>query len=122
MDLTTLVLHADELTAESSSWGSLQWLCNARLSPGAQQTFGVCQILPGQGNPLHYHPNCEELLYVLSGNGRHLLDAEWVDLRRGTLIRVPMGMKHKLVNEGSEVLTCVIAFSSGARETVFLEG
>jgi hypothetical protein len=30
-------------------------------------------------------------------------------------------MKHKLVNEGAEVMITIIAFSSGDRQTVFLE-
>ncbi|MCX6926938.1 MAG: hypothetical protein NT154_27580, partial [Verrucomicrobia bacterium] len=29
---------------------------------------GLATILPGKSNPMHYHPNCGEVLYVISGN------------------------------------------------------
>jgi quercetin dioxygenase-like cupin family protein len=115
------VIHSDEFAADQFAWGTLQWLCNAALMPGALQTVGVSHIFPGQRNPLHYHPNCEEVLYVMAGTGRHSLDGEWFDLRPGSLIRIPIGAKHNLVNTGTESLICLVAFSSGTRETVFLE-
>jgi quercetin dioxygenase-like cupin family protein len=121
LDATTLVAQRDQLTEQAFPWGTLRWLCNGQLQPGAQETLGICHIFAGQGNPLHYHPNCEEVLYVLEGRGRHSIDGQWVDLRPGTLIRVPPGVKHHLINEGTETMVCMIAFSSGDRQTVFLE-
>lgn len=120
-DIAQFVTQAQYLPRENFSWGVLQWLVNAKLLPGSQQTLGMCEILPGKKNPLHFHPNCEELLYVLAGTCKHSLDDEWVDLRPGDTIRVPVGVKHQLVNTGPVSLHCVIAFSSGDRETVFLE-
>ncbi|MDX1945380.1 MAG: hypothetical protein SFU86_08225 [Pirellulaceae bacterium] len=59
MSAIPLVTHRDTQPIETFAWGQLQWLCSDRLSPGALQTFGISTILPGQRNPLHYHPNCE---------------------------------------------------------------
>jgi quercetin dioxygenase-like cupin family protein len=116
-----LVTQRKELPEQSGAWGTLRWLCNGELQPGAQQTLGICHIFPGKSNPLHYHPNCEEVLHVLAGRGRHSVDGEWVELRPGTTIRVPVGVKHNLINESAETMVCVIAFSSPDRQTVFLE-
>jgi quercetin dioxygenase-like cupin family protein len=118
MDLVTV---RDTLPEDRLEWGTLQWLSNAKLQPGAEQTLGLCTILPGQGNPLHCHPNCEEVLHVLAGVGRHRVEEEWVDLRPGVTIRIPKGVRHNLVNQGTEPMLCVIAFSSGDRQTMFLE-
>ena len=115
------VATAAELTEEPFEWGTLQWLCNARLSPGAEQTLGICHILPGRRNPLHYHPNCEEVLYMLAGHGRHSYDGQMLELRPGDTMRIPANVRHNLENIGTEVITCLIAFSSGERETIFLE-
>ena len=106
---------------EVFEWGTLRWLCNAALSPGAEQTLGICQILPGQRNALHYHPNCEEVLYLLAGAGRHSFDGALVELRPGSTMRIPAGVRHNLENTGPDTLTCLISFSSGHRETVFVE-
>jgi len=120
-ELKQCVTRDDELAEETFAWGSLKWLMNDQLSPGAAQTVGLSRILPGQRNPLHYHPNCEEVLYVLSGSGQHSFDGQWVDLAASSTIRIPAGVKHNLVNTGGEPLVCLISFSSGRRETVFLE-
>jgi phosphonatase-like hydrolase len=115
------VTSEGELPTESFEWGTLKWLCNAKLLPGAGQTTGICHILPGRRNPVHYHPNCEEVLYMLSGQGAHSFDEKSIPLRAGSTIRIPAGVRHNLSNTGSETIVCLISFSSGERETVFLE-
>ena len=112
-------LHTAQV--ETFPWGELRWLCSDRLSPGAQQTFGHCRIAPQTVNPLHFHPNCEELLYLLSGAGEHRFGDDWIPLSAGALIRIPAGVRHCLRNTGDTPLECLISFSSGVRETIFLE-
>src|SRR6266542_1755146 len=63
------VTDSAQLPIEKNSWGTLQWLCNEKLMPGAAQTVGLATIYPGKRNPVHFHPNCEEVLYVISGQG-----------------------------------------------------
>jgi mannose-6-phosphate isomerase-like protein (cupin superfamily) len=115
------VASEGQMPAESFEWGTLKWLCNDRLSPGAEQTVGICNIHPGKRNPLHYHPNCEEVLFMISGKGMHGYDGARIPLAAGSTMRVPAGVKHNLENTGSEAIVCLISFSSGRRETVFLE-
>jgi mannose-6-phosphate isomerase-like protein (cupin superfamily) len=115
------VTDAAQLPVEKFPWGTLQWVCNGKLSPGAAQTDGLARILPGQKNPVHFHPNCEEVLHVISGKGLHSFDGRTVELRAGMTIRIPIGTKHNMVNTGSEPLVTVISFSSGDRKTVFLQ-
>lgn len=114
-------IHPNDAVTQSFSWGTLRWLCNGQIAPGAQQTFGVSEILPGEQNPLHYHPNCEEVLYVVSGECDHSYDGAWVHLGPGSTIVIPAGVRHNLINRGSTPVVCVISFSSPDRQTVFLE-
>lgn len=115
------VRSVGQLEVETFEWGTIQWLCNARLSPGAAQTLGVCTLLPGRSNPLHYHPNCEELLHVMSGAGEHRIGDESIRMETGMIVRIPTGVRHSLHNSGAQPLLCLIAFSSGERQTIFLE-
>lgn len=114
------VTDRSTLPVESFDWGTLTWLCNGSLSAGAEQTLGFCRILPGRVNPLHYHPNCEELLYVLSGSGEHSYDGRSIRLHAGMTIRIPAGVTHNFKNDADKPLECLIAFSSGDRQTVFV--
>ena len=115
------VTDAAQLPVEKSAWGSLQWLCNQKLAPGALQTVGIAEILPGQHNPLHFHPNCEEVLYVLSGQGTQRVDGRTIEIKPGMTVCIPTGAKHNLTNTGTDPIRCLISFSSGDRQTVFLE-
>jgi mannose-6-phosphate isomerase-like protein (cupin superfamily) len=121
LDIGTLLTHTEDLDVETFDWGTLQWLGNGRLMPGAAQTLGLSEIKPGQRNPLHYHPNCEELLHVVAGRGRHRLGTQTVPVRPGTTVRIPAGVEHQLLNEGDATLVCFIVFSSPNRQTVFLD-
>lgn len=116
------VTDAAELPLEKSQWGTLQWVCNAKLSPGAAQTVGLAQIYPGKTNVLHFHPNCEEVLHVISGRGIQTVDGRAIELKPGMTIRIPAGAKHNMSNPGAELLVTLISFSSGDRQTVFLDG
>ena len=120
-DFASLVADSAKLPIEKSAWGSLQWLCNGKLSPGAAQTVGLAEILPGKRNPVHYHPNCEEVLYMISGQGQHTFDGRTIELKAGMTIRIPAGVKHNLINTGKEPIRTLVSFSSGDRKTVFLE-
>ena len=120
-DPARFLTNTATLPVETFEWGTLQWLCNAKLSHGAEQTLGLCHILPGQRNPRHYHPNCEEVLHMLSGSGEHSFDDEVIELHPGMTIRIPVGVIHNLSNTGAEPIVCLISFNSGNRETVFLD-
>lgn len=104
------------------SWGYLSWLVGSRVMPDAEQTFGVVTIYPGKRNPLHAHPNCEELLYVISGECDHKLGEELFHLTPGTVIRIPRGVPHWAKCTGAVPLVAVVSFSSPDRLTETLEG
>jgi mannose-6-phosphate isomerase-like protein (cupin superfamily) len=114
------VTDAEQLPVEQSAWGTLQWVCNEKLMPGSAQTVGLATILPGKQNPVHYHPNCEEVLYVLSGQGLQSYDGRTIQLKAGMTIRIPAKVRHNMVNTGTETLRTLVSFSSGDRKTVFL--
>jgi mannose-6-phosphate isomerase-like protein (cupin superfamily) len=114
------VTDAAQLPVERNEWGTLQWVCNEKLMPGSAQTVGLATILPGKQNPVHFHPNCEEVLYVISGQGLHSYDGRTIALKAGMTIRIPANVKHNLVNTGTETLRTLVSYSSGERKTVFL--
>lgn len=104
------------------SWGELHWLVGEKEMPGAKQTLGVVTIHPGHRNPLHRHPNCEELLYVVSGECEHLLGEDIYYLKAGSVIRIPQGIPHWARCTGDAPLVAVISFSSAERRAETLEG
>jgi quercetin dioxygenase-like cupin family protein len=120
-DLERFVVRASATRPETFDWGVLRWLMNGESMPDAQQTLGICRIEVGKRNPVHYHPNCEELLTMLAGVGRHRMDDDFIELHPGDTLRIPANVRHNLENIGPDPLQCVIAFSSSDRQTIFLE-
>jgi mannose-6-phosphate isomerase-like protein (cupin superfamily) len=112
---------AEEEYIQHTSWGQLSWLVGAAQMPGAEQTFGVVTIYPGKRNPLHAHPNCEELLYVVSGECDHKLGDDLFHLTPGNVIRIPRCTPHWARCTSSEPLVAVISFSDPDRRTDTLE-
>ncbi len=103
------------------SWGQLVWLIGEEHTPGAEQTLGVVTIQPGKRNPLHQHPNCEELLYVLEGEADHKLGDEMYRITAGDVIRIPRGVPHWARATGDTPLVAIISFSAADRRTENLE-
>lgn len=69
---------------------------------------------PGEGTDYHTHPDSTDLAVVLSGTahvqtgGETADDAESVPLPAGTVVHIPPGESHALVNDGDE--PCTFAF------------
>ncbi|MGR9250826.1 cupin domain-containing protein [Rhizobium leguminosarum] len=105
-----------------TSWGELNWKITDDGTPGAEMTFGTCRINPGERNQLHSHPDCEEILYVVSGHCEHKLGDTLYRLEAGDAIRIPRNVRHWARALGTEPLFALIMFSSGTRTAVNHEG
>lgn len=120
-DKQDIVRSVSEVELAEMSWGTLVWLVGEKQTPGAEQTMGVVTIKTGQRNPLHLHPNCEELLYVLEGEADHKLGDDMFELKAGDVIRIPRGVPHWAQAKGDSPLVAVISFSAADRRTENLE-
>src|SRR5688500_6346854 len=94
----------------------IKWLFDGQRSPGAAQTLGHVVIQPGQKNPLHAHPNCEEVLYLISGQLDHSLGDAIYRLDPGVAIRVPAGIKHDARCVSAEPAVMIVCYSVPDRE------
>ncbi|MGP4079234.1 cupin domain-containing protein [Pseudalkalibacillus sp. R45] len=121
MNYRHLIQQAVKNNIIDLEWGQLSWLVNSELMQEAQSTMGVVTIFPGKRNPYHLHPNCEEVLYVLSGTCDHKIGDENYLLQPGDVICIPKGVKHYAYCTSQEPLKAVISFSSPDRETIIIE-
>ena len=122
MDAESFVARAEGGERVDTGWGELNWLITDKAMAGTEMTFGTCYIKPGERNPLHSHPNCEEFLHVVSGSCEHKLDDVTVLLNAGDTIRIPRNVKHWARALGSEPVFALIMFSTGKRQAVDHEG
>ena len=120
-NITDLATRLAGAANEKHEWGELTWLINSSLVPGANMTLGTCLINPGKSNPLHRHPNCEEVLVVTSGRCVKRIGDETVELGTGESVVIPRGIPHQATAIGDEPMTCVIAYNSPDRQFVLVD-
>lgn len=104
------------------AWGTLTWFVSREIGNSTTQTFGRAVILAGQTNPRHRHPNCDEILHLLSGRIRHTLGDQDILMEPGDTISIPAGVWHNATALGDTPAEMVICFSSADRQTEFMPG
>jgi mannose-6-phosphate isomerase-like protein (cupin superfamily) len=78
---------------------------------GSRQMTQFTGVIPTGRAPLHAHPH-EEAVYILAGTGRLWIEDEPVgDLRTGSVVFFPIGVRHTLENTGREDMKVLGAFS-----------
>lgn len=105
-------------SAEMAPFGRVEWAVQAGKPDGAEQMVALAVFEPGGSNAEHYHPNCEEIVYVLDGEVEHTLGDESTTLWAGDLIVVPREARHRIINDSSKACRMLIVFSSPDREFV----
>ncbi|MBM4149596.1 MAG: cupin domain-containing protein [Lentisphaerae bacterium] len=112
------VIRSAEAPVQCLPWGSMQWLVNGQTAPGSAMTLGRVTFKPGQSNPSHAHPNCDEILLVVKGTVEHTLpQGGTVRLEAGDSIVLPQGCSHTAKNVGSTDAVVIVAFNSPERRT-----
>ncbi len=125
MELWTMdVKNIHEVEAFTTADGSeIRELLAHRNSSIHKQSLAEARLKPGQKTTPHYHPQTEEIYYILSGKGRMDLADEQRDVGIGDAIAIPPGVTHQIANTGQEMLVflCCCAPGYEHEDTVLLE-
>ena len=117
VSISTVNKMADNTVTEMP-WGQLRWFTSAELKNSRTMTTGVAIISPGKSNPRHLHPNCDEVLHVISGKISHTMNEVTVEMNAGDTVSIPQGVLHNATNIGTVDAVLGISFSSAYREAV----
>lgn len=112
------VMKKDDNKVTKMPWGQLRWFTSAELKNSRTMTTGMAIIAPGQSNPRHFHPNCDEILHVISGKISHTMNEVTVVMEAGDTVSIPQGVLHNATNIGDTDAMLGISFSSAYREAV----
>lgn len=113
-----IVLARDQVTVEKTPWGQLEWFAHRSLHNTANVTFGRATISPAQANPPHWHPNCDEVLYVTQGHIMHRVGDKEYEMRAGDTVVIPEGTIHNARNIGQEPAVLMVSFNSADRVAI----
>jgi oxalate decarboxylase/phosphoglucose isomerase-like protein (cupin superfamily) len=102
-------------------WGRLQWLSEPKVTGAKEFVLAVVTIEPGKGHLRHNHPDMEEILYVIEGEGTQMVDIGGEQRRKvgaGDLIHLPAGVFHETVNTGDKTLRFLVVFGPTGQEQI----
>ena len=116
------VTRRGEVPSDGYGMASIHWLVSKKTNGARELTIGATTLPVGGSNPRHRHPNCEEALYVLSGEIEHHIDGTpSIRMKAGDTILIPRDLVHQAVNIGDVPAELLVSFSSAERESVLAE-
>lgn len=98
-------------------WGAIKWGVTGQLFPDAPLTVGEVVINPTKGHDLHTHPESDEVLYIMEGEGVQTVgDSGEFPVGPGDSIFIPMGTLHSTFNTGWKQLRILAIYCPGGAE------
>ncbi len=67
-------VQSQDVETQVFDWGKLSWLSEPSVTAAERFSAGVVKLEPGKGHERHNHPYSEEILYVVRGEGRQVVE------------------------------------------------
>ena len=111
------IVYGADVDTVSFGWGDIKFLAEPAASGVERFSFGMVVLAPGQGHDRHNHPGSEEIIFVMSGEGRQMVDDQpAVQVHPGACIYIPADIYHSTINTGWEPLRLLVVYSPAGPE------
>lgn len=114
-------VESEDVSTLMFDWGTLKWMVTPEVTDAERFSAGVVRIEPGKGHDLHTHPDSEELLYFVRGEGEQTVAGETREVGAGDMIHVPAGVEHGTHNAGWETLVLLAVYAPPGPEAELAE-
>jgi quercetin dioxygenase-like cupin family protein len=105
-------LHEDDVEALGLPGRQLKWLVGKDGLQSSHCSTCVIRVAPGDKvRPAHSHPNGDEVIYIIRGSGRVMVEGAVQRVRPGSVVLFPRGAVHMLHNTGADEMKVVCFFA-----------
>jgi oxalate decarboxylase/phosphoglucose isomerase-like protein (cupin superfamily) len=111
----------EDVESQAFDWGVLKWLATPEVTGGDRFSAGVVKLEPGKGHERHTHPDSDEILYVIRGEGEQEVADRTRDIAAGEMVFIPEGVEHGTVNTGWEPLLLLAVYAPPGPEELLAE-
>jgi quercetin dioxygenase-like cupin family protein len=109
------IVHESQVSEKAVPGRFLRWIVDGESLGSEFLSCCVMRVLPGETvKPAHSHPDGEELIYVIAGEGRVYVDGEIGELRPGVAVLFERNSIHMVRNSGTEEMKVVCFFAPPA--------
>lgn len=112
-----MLVTPGDVTTMTFNWGSIKWFVTPHAIQGASSSLGEVIVSPGQGHARHNHPDADEVIYVISGEGRQMVDdGEPFAIKEGDSVYIQKGVWHSTDNTTWRPLRLIVTYTPGGEE------
>jgi oxalate decarboxylase/phosphoglucose isomerase-like protein (cupin superfamily) len=105
------------VTTMTFDWGAIKWFVTPFAIQGASSSLGEVIVNPGKGHARHNHPDAEEILYVIAGEAKQMVDdGEPFAIKEGDAVHIPKGVWHSTYNTSWRPLRLIVTYTPGGEE------
>lgn len=120
-DPSRYVVRLGDVDTLAFPWGTLHFTCSPLVNGANCLSAGIVVMKPGEGHGRHNHPGTVEIIQVLSGSGKQMVEDEHGnpvlhDVEQGCTIFVPEGRFHSTVNTGVSEMVVFVVYSPAGPE------
>ena len=90
----------------------IRWIADEKTLQPHYLSSCVIRVLPGETvQPAHSHPEGEELIYIVSGEGEAWVEGEIRPMKTGTAVLFEQAQVHMIRNTGEEEMKVACFFA-----------
>ncbi len=119
--MTEHFIEPDDVDSQVFDWGVLKWMTTPEVTGGERFSAGVVKLEPGKGHERHTHPESDEILYVIRGEGEQEVADETETIESGDMVFIPEGVEHGTINTGWEPLLLLAVYAPPGPEELLAE-
>lgn len=106
------IIHESEVPETLQPGRYMRWLVNDDSLQAKNLSVCVIRVMPGEAvRPAHSHPKSEELIYIITGVGKVMIEGEVGDIKAGSAILFEQGKVHMLKNTGQVEMKVICFFA-----------
>ena len=110
------VVTPNEVETIMADWVTAKVIGGPGVSPARAMSAVTLFFEPGQGHARHNHPESEQFIFVISGQGEQMVEDQdgkpvIEPLSAGSLVSIPKGAYHSTFNTGWEPMRILAVYS-----------
>jgi quercetin dioxygenase-like cupin family protein len=96
------IVSMNDVPADTRRGSELRTVLSPRTVGSTSGFMGVATLPPGDKIAEHYHPYSEEFVFVVKGPVIARLDGVRHEVPTGSGLYIPINVRHRFMNEGTE--------------------
>jgi oxalate decarboxylase/phosphoglucose isomerase-like protein (cupin superfamily) len=114
-------VYPADVDAFGFDWGRLSLTVGPEVNGATRFSGGVVDLPSGKGHARHNHPDAEEIIFVISGEGEQMVEDPsgapvTQKVRAGCTVFVPESRFHSTLNTGSGPMQLFVVYSPAGPE------